>query len=444
MTSDPSRQRDLHDRQTFSFIATAIHVLIPEPGIRRDLRASALDALAFSVMVGCGETYLPAFALALGFGPVAAGLVATIPLLAGAIAQLITPLAVVRLGTNRGWVVACASLQALSFVPFVYWAIRGESTMFGLLVAASLYWGAGMATAPAWNAWIGEMVPDRIRVHYFARRNRLSQAGVLAGFVFGGVLLQIGQRYNAILPAFAIVFVVAACFRLASAVLLASYSEPVEHRPTPLITELRTSGSWSLAWLVRSGPGMLVTYLWGVTAAAQFSGPYFTPFMLKELDFSYGTFMLIVSTSFAAKMFAIPTLGRFASRVGSMQLLRIGGLSIVPLSAFWILSSNISYLLIVQTIAGACWAAYELAVCLLFFDAVTHKERTATVTSYNLGLAIATVAGATTGGMLLRWLGEDRSAYFALFGVSAVLRLVTVPLLYRLISHEHSRKQIKD
>jgi predicted MFS family arabinose efflux permease len=127
-----------------------------------------------------------------------------------------------------------------------------------------------------------------------------------------------------------------------------------------------------------------------------------------------------------------------------MQLLRIGGLSIVPLSAFWILSSNISYLLIVQTIAGACWAAYELAVCLLFFDAVTHKERTATVTSYNLGLAIATVAGATTGGMLLRWLGEDRSAYFALFGVSAVLRLVTVPLLYRLISHEHSRKQIKD
>lgn len=62
-------------------------------------------------MVGCGETYLPAFALAAGFGPVAAGLVATIPLLAGAIAQLITPLAVVRLGTNRGWVVACARFK---------------------------------------------------------------------------------------------------------------------------------------------------------------------------------------------------------------------------------------------------------------------------------------------------------------------------------------------
>ena len=35
---------------------------------------STADAAAFSVMVGCGETYLPAFALALGMGPVDAGL----------------------------------------------------------------------------------------------------------------------------------------------------------------------------------------------------------------------------------------------------------------------------------------------------------------------------------------------------------------------------------
>jgi len=70
-------------------------------------------------------------------------------------------------------------------------------------------------------------------------------------------------------------------------------------------------------------------------------------------------------------------------------------------------------------------------VALLFFDAVPHRDRTAVVTIYNLGLAIATVAGATAGGLLLRALGEDSQAYVTVFAVSSLLRVATVPLLRR-------------
>src|SRR5213076_3316386 len=58
---------------------------------RGDLRASIGDAAAFSVMVGIGETYFAAFALALGTGETLAGLVATLPMLMGASLQLATP-----------------------------------------------------------------------------------------------------------------------------------------------------------------------------------------------------------------------------------------------------------------------------------------------------------------------------------------------------------------
>ena len=68
---------------------------------------------------------------------------------------------------------------------------------------------------------------------------------------------------------------------------------------------------------------------------------------------------------------------------------------------------------------------------LLFFDAVLHHERTGVVTAYNLGLAVATLAGAATGGLLLRSLGENRTAYFTVFAVSSLLRLATIPLLRR-------------
>ena len=77
--------------------------------LRRDLRAIIGDGVAFSVMVGAGESYIPAFALAAGLGEITAGLVATLPMLVGAAFQLVSPAAVRRLGSQRRWVVLCAS-----------------------------------------------------------------------------------------------------------------------------------------------------------------------------------------------------------------------------------------------------------------------------------------------------------------------------------------------
>jgi hypothetical protein len=63
---------------------------------------------------------------------------------------------------------------------------------------------------------------------------------------------------------------------------------------------------------------------------------------------------------------------------------------------------------------------------------VPPAERTGLVTVYNLGHAVATVSGAATGAALLRWLGEDHTAYVCLFVLSACLRLAAVPLAWRI------------
>src|SRR5262245_51670592 len=87
--------------------------------LRKNLRASVADGAAFSVMVGIGETYFPAFVLALGLGQLASGLVSSLPILLGAILQLVSPYCVSKLGSSRRWVVACVLLQAASFVPLI-------------------------------------------------------------------------------------------------------------------------------------------------------------------------------------------------------------------------------------------------------------------------------------------------------------------------------------
>ncbi|MEI7861944.1 MAG: MFS transporter [Planctomycetota bacterium] len=430
---------------------------LPRGSLRRDLWASTADGAAYSVMVGCGETYIPAFALALGLGPVAAGMTASLPVLAGACFQLVTPLAVHRLRSNRGWVVWSTVVQALSFLPLAWWALRGHAQLWELLVAVSIYWAAGMAGVPAWNAWMGTLVPERMRTPYFAHRHRLSQFGVLGGFVSGGLLLQWGQTHGVTLATFAALFTLAGLCRLVSTACLAicrelkppgfdalptSLSAPemletsAAARPEIVPGETVDDGGAEPLWarltaLVRSPSGTLVCYLWAVAFACQFTAPYFTPYMLRELDLSYEAYMLIVATSFLAKALALPSLGRLGAKLGPARLLGCAGLAIIPLSLLWIPSANIGYLMAVQVLAGTCWAGYELAMSLLFFAAVPPEERTGVVTAYNLGQAIATVAGAAAGGLLLRSLGEDQTAYFALFAVSSLLRLATIPLLLR-------------
>lgn len=388
--------------------------------------------MAFSVMVGCGETYLPAFALALGLGPVSAGMVASLPILAGAVIQLAAPLAVARVGSNRRWVIACTSVQAACFVPFVWWALEGEARLWQLLVAAAAYWSAGMAAAPAWTAWMATLVPDRLRTSYFAHRNRLGQFGVFLGFVVGGLVLQWGEASSATLPAFAVLFTIAAAFRAFSTVCLWACREPAAP-PAPVdAVPLAARITAALGGMATRPSGSLVAYLCSFVFGAQFAGPYFTPFMLKQLGFSYHAFMLVFATSFLSKALLLPAIGRLASRIGPLRLLWGASLAIVPLALLWMPSGHVAYLSGVQVIAGACWAAYELAVMLLFFDLLDDRERSGVVTVYNLGIAIATVAGAACGGLLLRALGETWEAYAAVFVVSSLVRLAALPLLGRL------------
>lgn len=387
-------------------------------------------------MVGFGETYIPAFALALGLGPVAAGLTATVPLLCGAVLQLVTPKGVARLGTNRGWVVASTTVQSLSFVPLIWWAIRGHAELWELLAAASVYWGAGMAGAPAWNAWIGTLIPPSVRTSFFAQRGRLGQFAICIGFVAGGLVLQWGEQRGQVLAAFAVIFALAAVSRLVSTSLLAACSEPSPPRRRGPGAAVEHGHSLGLATVARgmlaSPSGAVVSLLWSFVFGAQFAAPYFTPYMLRELGFSYHAFMLVMAASFLAKAVMSPLLGRLASKIGTARLIGWATVAITPLSLLWLPSANLGYLVVVQVIAGTCWAAYELAVSLLFFEAMTDRERTAAVTIYNVGLAVATVAGACCGGLLLRSLGSGHAAYAAVFIGSSILRLAALPLLARL------------
>ncbi len=398
--------------------------------MRSDLRASLGDGVAFGGMVGLGETYLPAFVLAVGLGELTAGLVASVPLVAGGIMQMVSPAAIRWLRSHKRWVIICASVQAATFVPLVAAAWQGRISGLAVMVVAAIYWAAGLATGPAWNTWIGSIVPPPVRARFFAVRTRASQAAVFAGFLLGGLALQYASTYDThrpVLTAFATLFAVAGLCRLVSVSLLARQSEPV-----PIPANMREI-PWRriLHHLWMGTGGRLLIYLAVVQGAVQMAGPFFAPFMFEKLKLSYGEFVGLISVAYLAKIFALPIWGRVVQQIGTRRLLWIGGVGIVPMSAGWVVSQHILWLGVVQMASGTIWAAYELAFFLLFFESIAEEERTSVLTLYNLINTIAWVVGSLLGGLFLVVCGSSFNSYLLIFGLSSVGRGLALILLAR-------------
>lgn len=403
-------------------------VVPSDQSTRRDLRSMTRDGVFFSVMVGIGETYLPAFVLAAGLGEVAAGLITTLPLLAGAVLQLLAPRGVKWLGSPRLWVVGSAALQALCFVPLAIAALRGGISLGVVFLLVSCYWGFGMASAAAWGSWAETLVPKLVRSNYFARRTRFTQAGTLLGFVAGGFSLQYAKNEGFLLQAFAVLFGVAAICRLISAWALSGQSEtaPKEHdQKTVSFTELGRR-------LWNGGSERFLVYLVAMQFGVYFSGPYFNPYMLRHMELSYSTYVMLIGSCFLAKMLALPMWGIVAQRSGPQRLLWIGGIGIVPVSGLWLVSNSLPFLFALQLIGGIAWAAYELAMLLLFFESLRREERTALMTIYNAANALSMVLGSIAGGLVINFMDKSAESYLLVFGLSSVLRFSTIGLLFLL------------
>ena len=395
--------------------------------LRRDLRVITADGVAFSVMVGVGETYLVPFALALGIAAGQASLLATLPILAGSLLQLVTPAGVRWLGSYRRWVVGCAALQALCFVPLLAAALAGGMPALGLFAVGAAYWGFSMATFPAWNAWVGTIVPARLRARFFARRARWSQVALLVGIAIGGYGLELGKQRGQLLVAFATLFGMAGLARLVSSRFLAAQSEA-----PGLAGRLEAIHPFTVLRRLRGrDAGRIVVWLLAMQVVVNVAAPFFAPYMLGPLGLSYDGFMLLTATSFVSRVAVMPLLGRLAERGRAARVLRLGAVGIVPLPALWLVTDDFFFLLALQAVAGCAWAAVELATLLVFFDGLEQEIRTSVLALYNVGSAAAVALGSLFGAALFTGLGADPDAYAALFALSSIARMATLPLLRR-------------
>lgn len=403
---------------------------------------SLVDAFFVSLMVGAGESYLPAYALSVGISESSAGLLTSVPLVFGALIQLLTPWGLQKINNVKRWVVATTTVQALSFVPLIYFSLVKVENPAWIFLIAGLYYGAGFAAAAPWNFWMSHLISNSESLKFFSSRLYLSQIGTLVGLIGAGIALHNKWHLGPLTSAYSLIFFIAFVSRISST--LALHLKEYRHEWLHTPTNVRFVDSLT-KFLRHHSYRRFFGFLFIFYVFIFFSSPFVSPFLLKKLNFDYADFMWIIGSLFIGKMIGFSVLkgsffvGRILggsrlqerwTQMSSKKIFFIGAIGISPLPLLWGTIHSFSGAVMLQVVSGFAWSMFESGLAQIFFAELKKEEKITVITLFNFFYASAVVLGSLIGASCLRAGHEYIEAYHMVFLVGSILRVLLVAGFY--------------
>ncbi|MBI4313107.1 MAG: MFS transporter [Chloroflexi bacterium] len=399
----------------------AVHV--PTRRIERALHLSTLEGMFFGAMQGAGEHFTSAYAIALGASNSQLAALVSLPQLLGALSQAVAARLSTYIRRRKRWLVLFALLQDFTWLPILFLGFAGLGdgyAVYWLIGVLCAYTAFNSIAAVVWSGIMAEAVPDRIRGRYFGGRSRWVTVAHMASFWGAGTLLFALREHG--LAGFGIVFGLAFLFRAVSAGLFTTLLElPQESRHN------HSLGLWPFArQLFTTNLGRATLYVFCLSFTTNLASPYFTPFMLRDLNLSYMAFTLLELATVFASILAVTHWGAAADKAGNQKIMRICGILVAVVPLLWLVSRNVLWLGFAQFYSGVVWAGFNLVSVNYIYDATTPENRLAYLGYYSAGVGVAVALGALAGSLLLRFLPPIMgSAILSLFLVSGLLRFLT-------------------
>lgn len=444
---------------------------LPEGTRRRGLAISVLEGLfaqSHSALTGLGvggNALTFGFALLLGAGDQALGLLAAIPPLSAA-AQLVGAAMTPRVAERRPLVVLSSTLSRVLWIgcgllPLLLGS--GDTALAGFLLLFALSSGLLNVSGNLWVSWMSDLVPPSLRAGYFALRNNACNvvgicmalgAGLVLDRHFGGVPRGGSAGVDPALTTlriqgFLLLFTVAAAAGVCCGLLLRVQPEPLRERPPgtgqrpglrdvliePFQNALRAPGFRGF---------LLFVGLFGFVNG--FAAPFWSPYQLEELRLTYATVNgTLVAVQGAAVFLALPVWGRIARRFGSRIVVVMALTLICTHPLYYLVATPDRWwpMLLDAASSGAAWSGYNLAIfnLALGLSKGPRPERMFAVYATTAGVAQAcssALAGAVVGGLpYLIHLGPatlDRRQ--VVFLCASLCRVGCVLLFLRVVSPE--------
>lgn len=363
----------------------------------QSLRHSVRDGVAYSFMAGAGEHYISAYALLLKATTAQISWLAAFPPLIGSFAQLFSAWLANRLGRRKPIILFGVGLQTAMWLPIIWlpYFFPAQAVTI-LIVCVALYFvGAHLAT-PVWNSLMGDLVLERRRGRFFARRTRLMSMTNFLALVGAGLLLHGFELAEMARLGFMLIFTLAALARFYSATQLARMHDP-SCAPTPI--------DWpALPGLWRRMQGAdcvrFTLFFAAMQFAAAIAAPFFVVYMLRDLGFSYLQYMSATALAVLAQFGTLRMWGRLGDVFGNRVILRATGAVIPFFPVLWLVSPNFIYVVALQMLGGLCWAGFSLSAGNYLYDTVSPERRASYTAVHNVLTHVAIFAGVLLGGFL--------------------------------------------
>jgi MFS family permease len=393
---------------------------------KESLKNSINDGISASVTAGITDNSISPFAIAMGASNSQIAMLTSIPNLIAPALQLRTPKKI-ETASRKTLIVRSVLLQSLMLVPIALLAFlflfklekfAGYAPLL-LVLFFTLYVIFGSIYGPAWASWIGDIVPGKLN-SFFVKRNIVCGIAALVATLFVGFFLDLWPK-NLVLAGFAILFVIAMIARLISRHFLSKKFEP----------RLKLEEGYYFTFLdfikrIRHNNfGRFVIYVAAITLANSIAGPFYAVYMLKDLQFSYLTLIIVNITAAVSTLIAFNFWGRFSEKNGNIKMLKFCGMFLVPaLPLLWLVSSSVLWLIFVQILSGIAWAGFNLAAGNFVYDTTTPQRRSLCVAYQNVINGLAVFAGATLGGFLATHVTSGMKTFMFIFLISGILRFL--------------------
>jgi MFS family permease len=301
----------------------------------------------------------------------------------------------------------------------------------------TIYSSTSLFMSPAWASWMKDLTEKIPIGRYFGVRNKIFGIVSIITIILAGILLSYFKKINAVFVGFAILFTIAAISRFISRQYLKKQHEPK--------LKLNRGYYFSFWQFIKKAPsnnyGKFAIFMALLTFAVNISGPFFAPYLLKDLGLSYFTFTLIhLVVSSVATLLTMPFWGKFVDKYGCVRTMSATIWTIPFIPVMWLISPSVYWLVFVQIISGIVWAGFNIASGAFTYAAVTKERMNLCIAYTSILNGVAVFVGALLGGVIASMHITFMNIFLFVFLVSGILRMIIVIIFFNSIKEV---KQVK-
>jgi MFS family permease len=369
-------------------------------------RHSIKEGMFATMQASFGGHYISPFAIAINTSSSLVAMLGSISGLLGPMSQLFSSRLIEKYPRKK-IILKAVLLETLMWIPLILVAFLFMNNIITnllpliLLLSFALHIIFANIAGPAWFSWMGDIIDEHKRGAYFSKRNLLTGFVSIVLAISASFFLDFFKTLNWTMAGFIVLFTLAFIGRLTSWKIFQGQYEPK--------IKLKKGYYFSFTEFLINAPknnfGKFAIFRACLGFASAISGPLLAVYLLRNLQFSYKTYMIIIFAGTIFSLLVIELWGKFADKYGNYKVLALTSIFIPLIPLAWILSSNIIYLFFVPSIIGGMsWAGFNLAATNFIYDNVSSDKRGLAVSYYNMLVGIGVFLGAGTGALLIKFL----------------------------------------